>query len=89
MAKEKKQPTVAKALAGKVKKAVKKKIKTVAKKPKLKAVKEERKDLNSEIIFDSQVGKTDALFVDAPVEIPNPQVPQEQKKTWWQKLFGI
>ena len=63
----KKNPTTLKLRGTKPKvskKAVTKKTSTASKKTVAK------KDLNSEIIFDSRVGKTDALFVDEPKNIP-------------------
>ena len=70
----------------KTKKAVKTKKKIVAKKkatlkPKSKKStvrnKKGKKDLNLEIIFDSRVGNTDALFVDEPQNTPTAQLPTE------------
>ena len=62
-----------------IKKVVKKKTKAVVKKPAVKKLKsskprvkkqKDKKDLSPEIIFDSRVGKTDALFVDEPETPP-------------------
>ena len=81
-----------------------KKSSVVRKKPRAKKVKQERKEellVNQENIFDSEVGKTDTLFIDSPqvdaVAIPaildsqlTPEIlPQEKKKPWWKKLFSI
>ena len=45
-------------------------------KPRVKMQKE-KKDVSSEIIFDSRVGKTDALFVDEPTTAPVAELPVE------------
>ena len=55
------------------KKAVKKTTKSLPKTRK----KREKREMSSEVIFDSRVGKTDALFVDEPKPI-NPAPVQEQ-----------
>lgn len=59
------------------------------------------KEINADIIFDSKVGKTDALFVSnpepaaPPVSIPPAENPAdkikepEQKKSFWQRLFHL
>ena len=67
-----------------IKKVVKKKAKVVAKKRAVKAKpsqplvtkkRKTKKDLGPEIIFDSRVGKTDALFVDEPTpELKMPEL---------------
>ena len=95
MVKVKKQPSSAKASAGQAKKVVKNKTKvvtkktavklrskkSVAKKRSVRAVGKEKKDLNTEIIFDSRVGKTDALFVDEPATAPVAELPVAPTET--------
>ena len=71
---KKKTKVVAKKTLGlsKTGEATVKKIKSS--KPRAKAQKE-KKDLSPEIIFDSRVGKTDALFVDEPQTPPVAELP--------------
>ncbi|MCX6721372.1 MAG: hypothetical protein NT026_02095 [Candidatus Staskawiczbacteria bacterium] len=74
---------------------MKKAKKTVRKKSKPKAAKKrKKKEETSEIIFDSQSGKTDALFVDNPpeaeisfLEDSQPEKAGNPKISFWQKLL--
>ena len=78
------------------KKVVRKKKQILKTKVKIKgkilhAKKRKVKNTSPDIIFDSSIGKTDALFVSEPelgaapvVQLDNPP----EKKSWWQKIFG-
>ena len=73
---KKKVPSKSKALrhgSGQAKKIVAKKSKTTLKKPKKSSRKTKKEVITSaEIIFDSNVGNTDSLFVDLPAQAGNP-----------------
>lgn len=55
----------------------------------------EKDEMFSGSIFDSEVGKTDALFVDTPVQAPviqpavvkSDKLQQDDKRPWWQRFF--
>lgn len=74
-----------------------KKIKKIKKPVKSAKKRKPRKKIQSEeIIFDSTVGNTDALFVDNPAVLPQQTISQPEQtsekpkpKTFWQKLFSI
>lgn len=61
--------------------------KPVAKKRSVRMGVKEKKDLNSEIIFDSRVGNTGALFVDEPQSAPVVQAPVETPELKIPELF--